>query len=84
MKTGLTLDEVDWNEYPYEIQQIAKQLNCARMAGIPYPEGSIMAFGEVCECRSGFLCEHRLIWILNNIDVLVSGADLTHYSFEDH
>lgn len=79
-----TLDEIGWNEYSPEIQRIAKALNVSRNFTAPDPQGSVMNMGEVCDCDSGFLCEHRLIWILNNVDELVASVDMVPYSLEDN
>ncbi len=34
---------------------------------IPDPTSSIMTYDVICEHDSGFLCEHRLNWIINEI-----------------
>lgn len=34
---------------------------------INYPD-SIMLYTEICKCDDGFLCEHRLEWLMNYIE----------------
>ncbi len=33
----------------------------------PYPKESILAYGNICQHDSGYLCEHRLNWLINYI-----------------
>jgi hypothetical protein len=34
---------------------------------IPDPKDSIMSFENICDCDSGFLCEHRRDWLFGAI-----------------
>ena len=43
-----------------DIEYLKKMLYSAKNYNEEEPEESIMKFGNVCHCDSGFFCEHRL------------------------
>lgn len=70
----MTHDELPINEFPYELQELAKNLTVP----MDYSEifntdtsNMIMLYGVVCEHDTGYLCEHRLMFILNKVNELV-------------
>lgn len=54
-----------------EIEYLKKALECPttyhNATKINYPN-SILLYKEVCDCDDGFLCEHRLEWLINYIE----------------
>ena len=48
--------------------ELITKLNCKTTYDAKTPEGSNMHYGRLCNCDDGFLCEHRLEWLINFID----------------
>lgn len=46
------------------IYELIIKLNTPTHYGINVND-SIMMYGDICTCDDGFLCEHRLQWIIN-------------------
>jgi len=50
--------------------KLLNKLNTTRLHNIHQPKGSIMLRGELCDCDTDYLCEHRLQviadWIKEN------------------
>ncbi|MGK0174061.1 MAG: hypothetical protein ACI9AT_000424 [Ulvibacter sp.] len=51
------------------LHELMEKLNCTMSYGqnMKDVENSIMHYGQLCDHDDGFLCEHRLEWILNYI-----------------
>ena len=47
--------------------EIIEKLNCTKLIGQPAPEKSIMHYGQLCKHDDGYLCEHRLQFIVDFI-----------------
>lgn len=49
------------------LHELINKLNVNRHYNKIEPLGSIMNYGEICSCDTGYLCEHRLQWIIDFI-----------------
>ena len=69
----MTHDELPINEFPYEIQQLAMNLTIPMRYSEAFDtnQDMIMLYGVMCECDTGYLCEHRLMFILNKVNEMV-------------
>ena len=47
-----------------KIRELVKRLDSSIQYDIPSPEGSIMGYGQLCQCDDMCLCEHRLQWLI--------------------
>ena len=47
-----------------KIKELIKKLDSSTSYSIPNPEGSIMGYGQLCQCYDMCLCEHRLQWLI--------------------
>jgi len=54
------------NDHP--LYDLAKSLNVPTSYGEGDTKDSIMTYGVICNHNDGFLCEHRLLWILKFIE----------------
>ena len=65
-----TLDLVDTKGINHEGLDLLNKLNMHMEYGAKDPEGSVMSYGNICNCDDGWLCEHRLQviadWIKEN------------------
>jgi hypothetical protein len=57
-----------FNEKP-KLLELAKILNTSLNYNDTDPDGSIMHYGQMCNCDDGFMCEHRLEKVLDFIDL---------------
>jgi hypothetical protein len=60
----MTIDEINITDYD---EKLAKKLNCITNWGEDKPLGSIMGYGDICKHDNGYLCEHRLEYILKYV-----------------
>jgi len=58
----LDLSKVNDKSFIYEL---IKKLNVDEIYNSFKTYDSIMNYGQICNCNSGFLCEHRLQWIVD-------------------
>jgi hypothetical protein len=63
----MTIDKIDISKLNEEQKDLATKLNCTTNYSEEKPKGSIMHFGQLCEHDTGFLCEHRLEYILGYV-----------------
>lgn len=55
----INLSNIDDKSITYEL---IKKLNVPKQYGA-FVHNSIMQYGEICKCDTGYLCYHRLQWI---------------------
>jgi hypothetical protein len=58
---------MDTSTHKDPLKELEKAITVGKYYTKSYPEGSIMAYEEICDHDSGYLCEHRRQWILNYI-----------------
>jgi|DEB0MinimDraft_6_1074348.scaffolds.fasta_scaffold12208_7 hypothetical protein len=49
------------------LHELINKLNGNRNGYEEYVEGSIMNYGEICDCDALYLCEHRIQWVVDFI-----------------
>ena len=64
----MTIDNVNLKDLPKNLKELAKKLNTTTSYDEDYPKDSIMIYEEICSCDTGFLCGHRLQYILDYIN----------------
>lgn len=47
-----------------KLSKLIDLLSCSNRMGDPYPKGSIMDFQRICDHDEGYMCEHRLKFII--------------------
>ncbi len=57
-----TIESLDEKNWDCDVWEILLQLNCSKRLSVNDPK-SIMTYETICNCDSGFLCEHRLHWL---------------------
>lgn len=58
----LNLSNVNKESFIYEL---VNKLNVDKIYNSSNAFGSIINYSEICNCDDGFLCEHRLQWIVD-------------------
>ena len=65
----MTIDKIDISKVKQgsDLDFLIQRLNCTTNYYENDPPKSIMHFGQLCEHDDGYLCEHRLQFIINSL-----------------
>ena len=55
-----TLESINLDDFNETQKSLLKKLNVSKSYSLKSPQGSIMGFEQLCNCDSGYLCQHRL------------------------
>jgi hypothetical protein len=64
----MTKDKINIKDLSPHLKELVDRLNCTTSYNEDKPKDSIMHYGQLCNHDDGFLCEHRLEYILNYLN----------------
>lgn len=71
MKTTAELINLSQVREGSPIRELVEKLNCRLSYSDEHPKRSVMAYEDICRCDTGFLCEHRLQYIVDFLKPLI-------------
>lgn len=67
IEKNYTLDIVNTDGLSYLQLELIRKLNISRSYDVQCPKDSIMSYGQLCHHDSGYLCECRLQYIIEQL-----------------